>query len=207
MKKALVVLTALVLVGCTCIGQIPDQIAYVGADCTVPLDDFTSQVTVSDNCPGLVIQQTPDPGTLLQAGDPVTVVTITATDVSGNQESISFNVVAIDTTPPVITPDASLMTFNAEKAGHLMKASHFYTAHAIQQSIDARPDSALIKYPFLETWDTVYEDYAQVTFYPRNGEGHYLSTWYQPGRYLCSCDSTDYYAQLANGTVINFTFE
>jgi len=207
MKKAVLFLTAALLVGCTCIGQIPDQMIYLDSTCQAELPDYRDAVTVQDNCEGVVLLQEPDPGSILDAGNPFMDVVITATDISGNQDRVEFRVIALDTIPPVITLDESLMSYSVDIVGDLMEAAHYYTAHSIQQAVDRRPDSALVKYPQLASWDTIWEDYAQVTFYPRAGDGTYLSTWYTPGQYLCSCDSTTYYQELAAGTVINLQFD
>ena len=207
MKKLLFALALTVLVGCTCIGQIPDQIIYVGEDCTASLPNYLSFVTVRDNCEVTSVVQLPEPGLILDSSNPVVEVEITATDNFDNSSSIVFNVLILDTIPPVITLDSSLMSYNLENVRDLYKATHYYMAHSIQQAVDARPDSALEQYPILAQWDTIWDNYNMVTFYPKGGEGTYLGTFYSPGHYLCSCDSTAYYAQADGGTIINLNFQ
>lgn len=206
MKKALFALALFLLVGCTCIGQIPDQIVYVDESCTVPLPDYIPMVAVSDNCSVISVTQTPAPGYVLDAANPIVEVEITATDDFNNQSSIFFNVLVLDTIPPTITPDSTMMAFSVEKGGDLFKATHYYMAHSIQQSVERRPDSALTQWPQLAEWDTVWDESTMVSFYPAGGEGTYLGTFYSPGQYLCGCDSTTYYAQGQDGTIINLQF-
>lgn len=208
-KLKLLLLTAaiILLYGCTCLAQIPDQVVYVDGNCQALLPDYIPLVTVSDNCEGVVVEQQPAPGTLLEAATPVIDVTVTATDAFGNVSSISFRTIAVDTIAPVITPSAELMTFNIEKAGDLYRASHIYTANAINQGIAERPDSILALYPGLATWDTVWDEKSMVMFFPPGGQGTYFGTWYNPGQYLCGCDSTEYMAQFEGYTVINLQFE
>lgn len=196
MKKLTILLVALIITGCTRIGQIPDQIVYVGEDCTVPLPDYLPRVTATDNCDISTIEQVPEPGTLLNSATPIITVTISATDVFDNSTVISFDVVAVDTIPPTITLDSSMMVYDIDKAGELFKAAHYYTAHNIQQEYNNAPDSALTQYPQLKEWETIWDNYNMVTFFPAGGEGDYFGTFYRPGKYLCECDSTQYYADV-----------
>ncbi len=207
MKKILILSILALMVSCLCISQIPDQVIYVDENCEAFLPDYTDDVTVSDNCEGVIVQQTPDPGSILDAATAYMDVTITATDAFNNQSSIQFRVIAIDTILPIITPDSTLMSFNLDVAGEMTTGMHHYFAHAVNQAVAARPDSALEQYPVLSTWDDAWNDYVMVTFYPPGGEGVYLSTFYPRGDYLCSCDSATYYAGMENGTMINFNFE
>ena len=66
---------------------------------------------VSDNCNGANISSTVNPGTPFDIG--TTVVTYTATDVSGNISTCSFNVIVQDNTSPVITGCPSNITISA----------------------------------------------------------------------------------------------
>lgn len=213
MKKLFVFLSLVLLVGCTCFGQytISDQLVYVDSTCTAKIPNYLVEweniLTVKDNCEGLVVQQFPDPGTLLDFATPIMRVNIIATDAFGNSDSLNFNVIAVDTIPPTFVIDTSLMVFDMEKGGDLMKAMHYYVAQNIQQDLSILPDTTLAKWPQLAQWADVFDDYSMVTFYPKGGKGTYLGTFYSPGSYLCSCDSTQYYADIANGTVINLKFE
>ncbi|MCB0395185.1 MAG: HYR domain-containing protein [Flavobacteriales bacterium] len=78
-----------------------DQIAYVNGSCQATIGDYTSSVTLSDNCDGSpILTQAPPSGTVITAD---AVVTMTATDGSGNVATCTFNVLFTDTTKPVIT--------------------------------------------------------------------------------------------------------
>lgn len=82
------------------------QTVNLDASCSATLPDYTSLATTSDNCsssgPGpnsIVVTQDPAAGYSL-AGVGNTVVTLTATDSSGNSNSCTFNVSVVDNTPP-----------------------------------------------------------------------------------------------------------
>lgn len=203
MKKILFLTLMAIVAGCTCIGQIPDQLEYLDENCMAYLDDYTTQFTVTDNCDGVILQQFPEPGTELLGGNTIVEVTISARDINDNVSTAQFRVVVVDTIYPVLTPDTVLM-YSMDDIGDLMKASHYYMAHAIQQAYEAAPDSAIVKYPALATWENVWDDYTMVTFYPKGGDGTYLGTFYAPGQYLCGCDSAAYYTQSENMITLNF---
>jgi len=81
-------------------------IAY--GDCSPILPDYTKTATTSDNCPEskITLEQSPATGTPLTVGAPVNV-TLTATDASGAQGSVQFNV-------DVVSPTAPLISFAAD---------------------------------------------------------------------------------------------
>ena len=88
------------------------QTVSFGASCNFSLQNYTSQATATDNCdqaPSVV--QAPAAGTTLSAN---TLVTITATDISGNSASCSFNVTPVDdTNPSVSCPSNQTVNANA----------------------------------------------------------------------------------------------
>jgi len=57
MKKIAILFSIIILAGCTCIGQIPDQTLYIGLDCSATLPDYRDAVIVTDNCEGVILQQ------------------------------------------------------------------------------------------------------------------------------------------------------
>ncbi len=68
--------------------------------------------TASDNCPGVGLSSTHNPGDVFTiAGSPHTV-TYTAVDGAANQASRSFNVTVYDDTPPVISGLSSPLSFD-----------------------------------------------------------------------------------------------
>jgi hypothetical protein len=112
MKKLLIAsLVLFLLSGCKClIAQIPNQYIYSGANCEAPLPNYLPWVYATDNCLLASIVQTPAAGTILNPQNMIANVVIRATDASGNSSQITFNVMLIDTVPPIITVDDTLLT-------------------------------------------------------------------------------------------------
>ena len=109
MKKILFLLSIVLFSSCTCVlSQIPPQYIYVGENCEAVLPDYLTKVTATDNCSLASLIQIPQAGTVLTASQTVTDVEVRATDSHGNHTSINFNVILIDTIPPVITVDTTL---------------------------------------------------------------------------------------------------
>jgi probable HAF family extracellular repeat protein len=76
--------------------------AEVHAECLAAVPDFTAKTLVTDNCSReLVVTQSPAAGTLLGLG--TYVVTLSATDDSGNRGSCTTTLTVVDRTAPVIT--------------------------------------------------------------------------------------------------------
>ena len=74
-------------------------------NCSALLPDYTSTVTVTDNCTAtsnIILAQTPLPGTTINDHNTVQLVTITATDESGNENTYTFNVTLNDNQLPDI---------------------------------------------------------------------------------------------------------
>lgn len=81
-----------------------DQVENIGTDCDVAISDYTGLALVSDNCPDVTLSQTPAVGTLVQTGS--NNVTITATDISGNEATCVFELfVEEDEVPNITCPD------------------------------------------------------------------------------------------------------
>ena len=109
MKKILFLLLTVLLSSCTCmLAQIPPQYIYINENCQAVLPDYLTRVTASDNCVLAHLIQIPEAGTILTSENVVTDVQIRATDNTGNHTSINFNVILIDTIPPVLTVDTTL---------------------------------------------------------------------------------------------------
>ena len=173
MKKVILFLFATLLIGCTCIGQIPTQMVYINQDCEALLPDYVPMVEVSDNCTATFITQDPLPGTILIGGNMSVEVIITAIDESGNESEISFDVVALDTISPLITPTGSLVAYNLEDASHVLDANRLAMGSQLQYALDVSGDS---------TWIKLYNTYTMVTFSapPMEADSAYnhLVTWY-----------------------------
>jgi hypothetical protein len=116
MKKLTILFSVLFfLSGCSCmLGQIPAQYIFVGENCSAVLPSYLDRVTATDNCVLASLIQTPAAGTVLTSAMMVNRVEIKATDNSGNSSSVSFDVVLIDTIPPVLTVDSVLITGDFE---------------------------------------------------------------------------------------------
>lgn len=76
----------------------------LNTSCQFSLSNYTGSATVSDNCDvSPTVTQSPLAGTTISNAGTVTVVTLTATDASGNTSTCSFSVTAVDTVKPTIT--------------------------------------------------------------------------------------------------------
>ncbi|WP_159092214.1 HYR domain-containing protein, partial [Aquimarina sp. Aq107] len=84
-----------------------DQTINTGLDsCNQVLPDYTSTLTVSDNCStigNITLVQNPVSGTIISDHSTIQNVIITATDESGNENTYNFNVTLIDNQNPMIT--------------------------------------------------------------------------------------------------------
>lgn len=74
----------------------------VQANCKVALPDYTGTAFPFDNCDGsdVEISQLPLPGTVLEGPGTEEIVTLTAIDAAGNQNSCQFTVTTVDETAP-----------------------------------------------------------------------------------------------------------
>ncbi len=91
----------------------PAQTIYVGALCKAALPNLVPSAAGTDNCSAsLTWSQTPAAGALLNRG--IHVVTITATDASGNSTTCNVTITAADNTAPVITGCPSNISMNAD---------------------------------------------------------------------------------------------
>ena len=109
MKKILFLSSIVLLSSCTCIlSQIPPQYIYINENCEAVLPDYLTKVTATDNCNLASLIQIPEGGSILT--NMVNQIEIRATDNTGNHTSINFNVILIDTIPPIITVDDTTLT-------------------------------------------------------------------------------------------------
>jgi hypothetical protein len=85
------------------------------ANCEALLADYTTMVTIADNCDvSPVAVQVPAAGTLMSGSGTTTSVTITVTDASGNTSDCTFDVLLADSAAPAITcPGNDTVTVNA----------------------------------------------------------------------------------------------
>ena len=77
-----------------------DTVNYYSSNCDYTIPDYTSFATTSDNCDlNPVITQTPSIGSIVSSD---TVISLTATDVSGNSTSCNYNLTLLDSIKPII---------------------------------------------------------------------------------------------------------
>ena len=80
--------------------SISDTINYYTNNCDYTIPDYTSLLNTTDNCDLIpTITQVPAVGTLVSSD---TVISLLATDGSGNSSSCSFNLTLVDTIKPII---------------------------------------------------------------------------------------------------------
>lgn len=189
MKKAIIILTAIVLAGCTCIGQIPPQTLYIDENCQATLPDYRNQVTTQDNCPGVTLQQSPAPGEILNATNPAVIVIITATDSWGNSTNVEFEVVATDTIYPTIIPSDTLLTHKIEDIGTMVKAAHLAMGRYMNYTyLHETPDS--LKTLFADVPE-LFDSSGMILICPPGGIGDYTGTFWRGASYACPCDKTE----------------
>jgi len=101
-----------------------DQIVELGEDCYAALPDYTAAIQTSDNCDtDLQLVQYPPSGTIII--EPI-MVTVAASDDSGNREESSFEVTMEDNTDPLITcPGNQLRTINNLDDTYLAECREF----------------------------------------------------------------------------------
>ena len=120
MKRLLGFLVLVALVGCTCLSQVSTQYVYATeTSCEASLPDYTTIVPVSDNCEVVSYTQTPNAGTLLTTTNPSVTVNLVVTDVQGNVSTANFDVILLDTIPPVFNFPAEMLSYTYEDAGHI----------------------------------------------------------------------------------------
>jgi len=112
MKKVILFLVTGNLLGSCCysqfVNQLPDQVYFANDSCEYYLPDYTKVVTPTDNCEVSYFYQYPMSGSVLNVGT-VTEVSIVAGDPTGNERTIKFSVVVVDTIPPSFVIDTVLL--------------------------------------------------------------------------------------------------
>ncbi|MEM9835352.1 MAG: HYR domain-containing protein [Bacteroidota bacterium] len=80
------------------------QTDFLDVDCQAAIPDFRSEVDVSSMCStsGIILTQSPAPGTIVTGHNTLTEITITADDGNGNLVSCTFDYLVLDNTPPVL---------------------------------------------------------------------------------------------------------
>jgi len=91
-----------------------NQTLNVDNACNIAIPDYTSLVTVMDNCStgtGITMSQSPIAGTIVNGHNTTQTITITATDTDGNASSCAFNVTLQDITAPTISCPTNQVIF------------------------------------------------------------------------------------------------
>ena len=117
-------------VSCTCLPQISTQTIYANENCMGLLPDYTSIVTVSDNC-SATLRQVPSAGYVLDIGNPSIDVTLTASDPSGNETITTFSVILLDTIPPTMEFPTSMREYTIEQVKGLYSVFEEYMKYNI----------------------------------------------------------------------------
>lgn len=200
MKRLLgFIVIAIILAACNvCLSQIPDQLVFVDANCEALLPDYAPDVIVIDNCDNATITQVPAPGTLLTSTQPITNVVMTASDISGNSNSINFNVILVDTIAPTIQAGPGLLSYNLDNYG---------TIHSLYHAgIVAMYDSAYVRYPEnFDTTDITYQTDNLVTISNLNSR-YTVSSFTNPDWLMFAVDST-YAADTLGMSLTEFRIE
>jgi hypothetical protein len=118
MKKLLTLLSVAFLITGCCFSQLPTQYAYVDENCIAMVPDFTGMVIVSDNCGIATMSQVPPPG------DPImetTQVFIRATDDQGNERSMNFEMILLDTIAPLMQINPDWVGYSDKEVGNMYK--------------------------------------------------------------------------------------
>jgi hypothetical protein len=108
-----------VITGCPAnINELADT-SYCGAEVT------WIEPTVSDNCPGVILTSTHNPGDFFPVG--TTTVTYTATDASGLTDLCTFDVIVAEASAPVISGSIGVCTPTQETYSIVDPGSHTFT--------------------------------------------------------------------------------
>jgi gliding motility-associated-like protein len=80
-----------------------DTVVYLNSTCQSSLGNYSSEVSVADNCASIfTVSQSPITGNAIVGHGTVQLVTMTSTDGNGNSGTCTFNVTALDTLAPTI---------------------------------------------------------------------------------------------------------
>ena len=175
MKKLLFLLGIILLSSCTCImSQVPDQYLYVDQSCGAALPDYLLKVTATDNCAIDTIWQSPTRGTWLT--QPATTVLIRAIDNFGNHTDLMFTVHLLDTVPPVITADTTMLVNAYGHIDNLYNTAERMLARQVWFEESQAPDSLITDDDFCNSTLLTWSDPC-LAF---TGEGYRVHTFISP---------------------------
>lgn len=176
MKKLLFLLFAIAMTSCTCMmsQSIPAQYLYVNEECGAALPNYLTKVTATDNCAIDTIWQHPTYGTWLT--EPATTVLIRAVDNFGNYTDLMFTVHLLDTVPPVITADTTMLVNSYGFIDTLYDTAERMLARQVWFEESTAPDSLWTDDDFCNSTMLTWTDPC-LAF---TGEGHRIHTFISP---------------------------
>jgi gliding motility-associated-like protein len=83
-----------------------------GSSCDFVLPNYGTQTLVLDNCSNFTIEQTPTPGSTIQAG--TTTIEILVSDVAGNLATCTFDLTVLENVQPTITCPGTISSCDPE---------------------------------------------------------------------------------------------
>lgn len=175
MKKLLFLLSIILLSSCSCvIGQIPSQYLYVDQSCGAALPDYLTKIRVTDNCAIDTVWQSPTRGTWLT--NPATTVLIRAIDNFGNHTDVMFTVHLLDTVPPVITADTTMLVSTYGYIDNLYNTAEKMLARQVWFEESTAPDSLITNDDFCNSTLLTWSDACKAF----TGEGYRVHTFISP---------------------------
>lgn len=189
MKKYLFLLSLFLFSSCACVlSQIPPQRIYAGATCSAVLPDYRLRITATDNCEIASLTQTPLPGYSLGPTNKTTTVTVKATDATGNFRQVVFTVTLLDTIKPVLTIDATLLTYQTEQINEIYNFGDKLVAYTCEN---------LLQQTWIDGYVGLREKLNDSAYYKKN-----LVVMSHPnpdgsrGRFISFADSIGLYSKL-----------
>ena len=174
MKKLLVLLTIALLVGCTCLGQIPPQTKYVRGDtvtCTAPNFDFMPFVTATAACSEVTqLYQLPAAGVPISEPTITTIFAITDADISSTLDVL---VVPYFLDSARITINADAFAYTDQEVFDMFQIAHDWIYNYPTRYMNAIQDSTQLGwmnvYPvYYSGWsDTLWVSRWPIKYEPR----------------------------------------
>jgi hypothetical protein len=136
MKKIGIILSLVILVGCTCLGQVPEKLMIGDTiTCTVLIPDITPYVNADANCSEVVsIYQTPDPGTPITTE---TILTVFAVTDQGVESSKDILIIPIFTDSARITIDAAFFAYEDNEVFDMFRVIYAWSYNYPQRYLNA----------------------------------------------------------------------
>ena len=175
MKKLLFLLSIVLLSSCSCLmSQIPPQYLYVDQSCGAAMPDYLTKIRVTDNCEIDTVWQSPTFGTWLTA--PANNAMIRAIDKFGNHTDVLFTVFLLDTIPPVITADTTMLVNAYGHIDNLYNTAERMLARQVWFEESQAPDSLITDEDFCNSTLLTWSDACKMF----TGEGYRVHTFISP---------------------------